>query len=127
VQDALPIVIVAVVVVAGLVGVAALVLSRGPYEQIGRDGMTFDRDAPAVDTQPIRDAEIAQMLAAGNARRAAKGLPPLELASLQPPDESLRAEIRAHVEARSARLVARGRPPLDIDAEVERRLSGQDG
>ena len=39
VQDALPIVIVAVVVAAGLVGVAAMLLSRGPYDRIGRSGL----------------------------------------------------------------------------------------
>ena len=50
------------------------------------------------------------------------------LADLQaPPDDALRAEVRAFVESRNARRVARGLPPLDVEAEVERRLSGQDG
>ena len=106
VQDALPIVIVAVVVVAGLVGVATLVLSRDAYDHIGRDGLTFDHEARRADgsstADPFRDEEIAQMLAATNARRAA-------------------------VESRNARRVARGRSPLDVEREVERLLSGQDG
>ena len=131
-QDALPIVIVAVVVVAGLVGVATLLSSRGVYDQIGRNGLTFDHEALGVDTvtasDPLRDEEIRQMLEAANARRAAHGRPPLELSDLQAaPDDALRAEVRAFVESRNARRVARGQPPLDVDAEVERRLSGQDG
>ncbi len=124
-QDALGIVIVAVVVAAGLVGVVTVLLSRAPYERIGRSEMTFDRDAPDADTDSIRDEEIAQMLAASNARRAARGRPPLELADLRPaPDAELQAEVRAFVEARNARRVARGLPPLDVAAEIERRLSG---
>jgi hypothetical protein len=132
VQDALPIVIVAVVVVAGLVGVATLVLSRGAYDHIGRDGLTFDHEARPADgrstADPFRDEEIAQMLAATNARRAAQGRPLLALGDLQPePDPELRAEVRAFVESRNARRVARGQPPLDVESEIERRLSGQDG
>jgi hypothetical protein len=128
VQDALPIVIVAVVVIAGLVGVAALLLNRGAYDQIGRSGMTFDREAPGADGGSSRDEEIAQMLGASNARRAAQGRPLLEASELEAArDPELEAEVRAYVEARNARLVARGQPPLDVEAEVKRRLSGQDG
>jgi hypothetical protein len=94
VQDALPIVIVAVVVAFGLVGVAAVLLSRTPYERIGRSGNTFDSEATVVDG--VTRAE-------------------------------LEAEVRRFVIARNERLVARGRPPLDVETEVERRLSGQDG
>jgi hypothetical protein len=132
VQDALPIVIVAVVVVAGLVGVATVLLSRGAYDHIGRDGLTFDHEARPADgrtaADPFRDEEIAQMLAAANARRAAAGRPLLELADFEAaPDDELRAEVRAAVESRNARRVARGRSPLDVEREVERLLSGQDG
>jgi hypothetical protein len=125
VQDALPIVIVAVVVVAGVVAIAMLLLSQGSYDHIGRSDMTFDRDA-AKD--PFRDEEIRQLLEATNARRAARGRPPLDLTALEgPPDDELRAEIRAFVESRNARRIARGQEPLDVEAEVERRLRGQDG
>jgi hypothetical protein len=132
VQDALPIVIVAVVVVAGLVGVATVLLSRGAYDHIGRDGLTFDHEARRADgsstADPFRDEEIAQMLAATNARRAAAGRPLLELSDVQDaPDDELRAEVRAAVESRNARRVARGRSPLNVEREVERLLSGQDG
>jgi hypothetical protein len=91
VQDALPIVIVAVVVVGGLVGVATVLFSRGAYDHIGRSTITFDHEAERPDEGSIRD------------------------------------EVRAFVEARNARRVAQGKPPLDVESEVERRLSGQDG
>jgi hypothetical protein len=125
VQDALPIVIVAVVVVAGLVGAAAVLLSRGPYDRIGRSELTFDREAERLDADSSREAQ--DMLAASNARRAAKGLPPRALADFGGPDPALEAEVRAHVLARNERRAARGKPPLDVEAEVERRLSGRDG
>jgi hypothetical protein len=152
VQDALPIVIVAVVVLAGLVAVATLLAGRGAYDHIGRGGMTFDRELAGSPTPSTpdsnRDDEIRQMLEARNARRVARGREPLdveaELAALtrpatkRPPDgpvtraaaiadHELRAEVRAFVESRNARRVARDNPPLDVEAEIERRLSGSDG
>jgi hypothetical protein len=131
VQDALPIVVVAVVVVAAIVAVATLLAGRGTYEQIGRSGLTFDRDAPRSTNDPFRDEEIAQLLEATNARRAARGREPLTLADLEAgragPDSGQRAEVRAFVEARNARRIARGLEPLDVDAEVERRMNAQDG
>jgi hypothetical protein len=128
VQDALPIVVVAVVLVAGLVGVALLFTSRGAYDRIGRSSLSFDTEASGADADTTRDEEIAQMLAASNARRAARGRPPLTLDELRAaPDPELVAEVRAFVEARNRRLVARGRAPLDVETEVERRLSGRDG
>jgi hypothetical protein len=134
VQDALGIVIVAVVVLAAVVAVATLLSSRGAYDRIGRGDLTFDREAAgAPEADPFRDAEIRQLLEARNARRIAHGAEPIdvdaELAALTRPaaDDALRAEIRSLVEARNARRVARGRPPLDVEAEVERRLSELDG
>jgi hypothetical protein len=115
VQDALAIVIVAVVVVFGLVGVAALGLSRAPYEEIGRSNLYSDSVDSPVNEGWSRDEEIAQML-------TALGRP-----GTVPRDPALEAEVRAAVEARNRRLIARGKPPLDVDGEVERRLSGEDG
>lgn len=91
-QDALPIVVVAVVVIGGLVAVATLMASGGAYEQIGRSPITFDHEAEHADER-----------------------------------STLEADVRAFVEARNARRRARGEPPLDVETEVERRLSGQDG
>jgi hypothetical protein len=118
VQDALPIVIVAVVVVAGLVGLGAVLLSRGPYDRIGRSGLTFDGVDSRVNDDSSRDEEIAQMLTALGRPGAA---PPVIR------DPALEAEVRAAVESRNRRLVARGKAPLDVEAEIERRLSGRDG
>jgi hypothetical protein len=118
VQDALPIVIVAVVVVAGLVGVVAIGLSRAPYEQIGRSNLVSDSVDSRVSEGSSRDEEIAQMLTALGRPGAA---PPVVR------EPALEDEVRAAVEARNRRLVARGKPPLDVEAEVERRLFGQDG
>ena len=117
-QDALPIVIVAVVVAAGLVGLGAVLFSRGPYDRIGRSDLTFDGVDSRVNEESSRDEEIAQMLTALGRPVA----PPPVVA-----DPALEAEVRAHVIARNERLVARGKPALDVEAEVERRLSGEDG
>jgi hypothetical protein len=76
VQDALAIVVVAVVVIAALVGVATLLTSRSVYERIGRGDLTFEREAEAVDG---REEEIRQMVSAANARRAARGQPQLDV------------------------------------------------
>ena len=124
-QDALPLVITAVVVLAGVVAVAMAFASRGTYDQIGRSGMSFDNEAPQSTNDP---ADLEQLLAATNARRVARGEKPLTAADFeQRPDDGLREEIRAFVESRNQRRVARGLEPLDVDAEVERRLRGQDG
>ena len=117
-QDALPIVIVAVVVAAGLVGLGAVLLSRGPYDRIGRSDLTFDGVDSRVNEDSSRDEEIAQMLTALGRPGAA---PPVVR------DPVLEAEVEKRSEARNERLIARGKPPLDVEAEVERRLSGQDG
>jgi hypothetical protein len=120
-QDALPIVIVAVVGLAAVLAVFTLVLGKGAYDHI-REGDLVPGPEPA----DVREEEIRQMLQARDARRAARGLPPLE-APTAPVDDGLREEVRALVRARNARRAARGEPPLDVEAEVERRLSELDG
>jgi hypothetical protein len=117
-QDALPIVIVAVVAVAAVVGVVLLVRGQGVFDDLRADDVK-----PGPEPAHVRDLEIAQMYAAREARRAARGEP----AAPPPPDDDLRAEVRALVEARNARRAAKGEPPLDVEAEVERRLSELDG
>jgi hypothetical protein len=106
-QDALPIVIVAVVAVAAVVGVVLLARGKGVYDDIRAGDF-----APRPDPPALRDADIAQMQA---------------VLGRSAPDDDLRAEVRALVEARNARLIARGKPPLDVESEVERRLSDLDG
>src|SRR5829696_2147075 len=113
-------------------------MSGGSYDRIGRGGMSIgeDRpDPPGARAGPVsaaeRDAEIRQYLAARNARRAARGEPPVdveaELRALTAPaaDPELAAEVRQLVEARNARRLARGQPPLDVEAEVSKRLRNE--
>jgi hypothetical protein len=134
VQQALPIVIVAVVAVAAVVAVVTAARGKGIYDDIRAGDL-----APRPDPAHVREAEIAQMVAARQARRAARGLPPGEddaggpIVPVDPAtparsaDDELRAEVQALVEARNARRAARGEPPLDVQSEVERRLRQLDG
>jgi hypothetical protein len=128
-EDAFGIVLFVVVGIAAVAAVWALVTSGGSYDQIGGGGLSVDEPRPAAGPVAAaeREAEIRQMLEARNARRAARGEPPLDLdAELRalsvPADPELRDEVRALVEARNARRVARGEEPLDVEAEVDRRL-----
>jgi CHASE1-domain containing sensor protein len=77
VQDLLPIVVVAVVLLAGVVAVALAFSARGTYDQIGRSDITFDREAPR-STNDLH-AEVRAFVEARNARRIARGEPPLDV------------------------------------------------
>jgi hypothetical protein len=79
VQDALPIVVVAVVVVAGLVGVATLLASGGAYDHIGRSSITFDHEAERADEGATLEAEVRAFVEARNARLVARGQPPVDV------------------------------------------------
>lgn len=125
-------------VVVGVAIVAAIFAAAGSgslYRQIGRGGLSLDRDddhrRPGVTAAAARaeaDAEIRQMLEARNARRMARGQPPLdveaEIARLAAPvaDPALEAEVRALVIARNERRERQGKAPLDVEAEVRRQL-----
>ena len=124
-EEAFAIVLFVVVGVAAVAAIWALATSGGSYEQIGSGGLTDDRPPPSGPVAAAeREADIRQMLEARNARRLARGEPPLdveaELRALDDPE--LREEVRALVEARNARRIARGEEPLDVEAEVDRRL-----
>ena len=134
-DDAFLIVVIGVSLVGFVVAVIALATSGGSYDSIGRGGLSIgeDRpDPPGARPRPVsaaeREAEIRQYLEARNARRAARGEPPVdveaELRALTAPaaDPELAAEVRQLVEARNARRIARGQPPLDVEAEVSKRL-----
>jgi hypothetical protein len=133
-QEALGIVIFAVVGISVVLALVSLFFRGRVYDEIGRGGIGDDREirpAPseggAVDAAE-RDAEIRQMLAARNARAQARGEAGVdvedELARLTAPavDPGLRQEVRELVIARNARREAKGEPPLDVDEEVERQL-----
>ena len=134
-QEAFGIVIFVVVILAIIAAVWAAWGTGALYKQIGRGGLSLDRDddfarpsSPAV-SQAVADEEIRQMLTARNSRRAARGEEPLdieaELARLTAPamDPALEAEIRSLVIARNARRERRGQPPLDVEEEVRRQVS----
>ena len=124
-QDALPIVIVAVVGIAAVVAVLTLARGKGVYDDIRAGDIR-----PGAEPAHVREAEIAQLRAALEARgpiepdRAAR---PARSGGGIPIDEDLRSEVRALVQARNARRIARGDPPLDVDSEIERRIAELDG
>jgi hypothetical protein len=134
-DDAFLIVVIGVSLVAAVIAVFALATSGGSYDRIGRGGLSIGDERPQAPGRPAppvsaaeRDAEIRQYIEARNARRAARGLEPVdveaELRELTRPaaDPELAAEVRQLVEARNARRAARGQPPLDVEAEVSKRL-----
>ncbi len=128
--------VVLVVCGVGVAGaVVALLLGRRTWEEYGRDHLLRDDQpsgaAPAGSAAAgdERDAEIRQMLEAGNARRRRRGEPEIdigpELGRLTAPaiDDELRAEIRDLVVARNHRRARQGKPTLDVEAEVERQIA----
>ena len=131
-DDAFLVVVIAVSLVAVVVAAVVLATSGGSYDHVGRGGLSIGEESPpprsAAGSRADREAEIRQLLDARNARRAARGEPPIdvdaELAALDAPaaDPELEAEVRAFVEARNERRVARGEAPLDVEAEIARRL-----
>lgn len=136
-RDAFGTVLLVVVIVSAVAAVWAAIGSGRVLEQIGRGGLALDHDsdqpraggAGGSAARAERDAEIRQLLEARNARRAARGQPPLdveaELARLTAPqvDAAVEAEVRQLVDARNARRVRAGRPPLDVETEVARSLA----
>ena len=134
-QATLGIVIFAVMGVAVVVAIASLVGRARLYERIGSGGLSLDRESEDRGSGPggvvnvrERDEEIRQLLEARNARRVARGEPPLEveaeLARLTAPaiDPGLGAEVRELVIARNKRRARAGKPVLDVEAEVRRQL-----
>jgi hypothetical protein len=139
-QDAFPLVIIGISVVAIVVAVVASLASGGLYERIGRGGLSMDgheqgrSSGPAPGSAAARaeaDEEIRQLVEAKSDRRVARGQPALdveaEIAKLTqtapaPADEGLREEVRQLVIARNERRVRQGKEPVDVEAEVERQL-----
>jgi hypothetical protein len=136
-QDAFGIVIFVVVALGIVAAIWAAWGTGALYRQIGRGGLSLDRDddyerrrpAPAV-SKAVADEEIRQMLTARNVRREARGEAPLdveeELARLTTTtviDPALEAEIRSLVIARNARRERRGEAPLDVEEEVRRQIA----
>jgi len=131
-------VVVIVVSIIGIIGAIVAAVGSGKlYDQVGKGGLSLDRDemrpGPAPGSPAARaeaEAEIRQLVEAKSARREARGEAPLdidaEVAELLRPqtshDESLRDEVRQLVIARNERRIARGQEPLDVEAEIDRQL-----
>jgi len=128
VQEVFGIVLFVVVAASAVAAVVALIHTGRTYGDIGRGGPSSAGVGMEPPSAGAREDEIRQMLGARNARRAARGEPPVdvdaELAALAraAADPALEAEVREHVAAMNRRRIAAGRPPLDADAEVARRL-----
>ena len=138
VEDAFPIVIIGVSIVAIVVAVVVSLSSGGLYDRIGRGGFSMDHDetrpgpAPGSPQERAEAAEeIRQLVEAKSDRRVARGETPLDVdaeiralsaAPAAAADDDLREEVRQLVVARNERRIARGQQPLDVDEEVERQL-----
>jgi hypothetical protein len=146
-EDAFPIVIIGISLVAIVVAVAASLASGGLYERIGRGGFSMDGHeqsggggrgggGPAPGSAAARaeaDEEIRQLVEAKSDRRVARGQAPLdveaEIRALTQPaaasssvDPGLQDEVRQLVIAKNERRIRQGKEPLDVDAEVARQL-----
>jgi len=130
-------VVVIVVSILGIIGALVAFVGSGKlYEQVGGGDFALDREPVAGGPRPgsaaaraEAEAEIRQLVEAKNARREARGEPPLdvdaEVAALTRPqgaDAALREEVRQLVIARNERRLRRGEEPLDVEAEVDRQL-----
>jgi len=138
VEDAFPVVIIGVSIVAIVVAIAFSLASGGIYDRIGAGGFSMDHGEPSRGPAPGSPAaqaeaneEIRQLVEAKSARRVARGQAPLDveaeiraLTETAPAgaDEELREEVRQLVVARNERRIARGKEPLDVEEEVDRQL-----
>jgi hypothetical protein len=126
-----------VLIVAAVIALAALATSGSAWDEVGKDRLLMERDAPPSPgrgsgaARNERDEEIRQMLEARNARRLRRGEQPVDVeqelrrltGAQMEIDPQLRQEIRDLVEARNYRRGRAGKPPLDVDAEVEREIA----
>ena len=140
-DDAFPIVIIGISLVAIVIAVVASLASGGLYERIGRGGFSMDGydqqsrpgpkpGSPAAQAEAAE--EIRQLVEAKSARRVARGQAPLDVeaeiraltqpAAASPVDAGLRDEVRQLVIAKNERRTRQGKEPLDVDEEVERQL-----
>ncbi len=143
-QDALGIVVFAVVAVGIVVAIVATMSNGSVYDQIGRGGLSVDRDPGPRAGGPVnvsagtgaeREQEIRQMLVARSERRVRQGKPPLDvdaemsrlLVADAHADPALAEEVRQLVLARNARRARQGKPPLNVAAEVARQLGELQG
>jgi hypothetical protein len=79
-DDAFIAVVVLVSLLAFVIAAVALATSKGSYDEIGRGDLWLDEPQPRA-SEPYADvaAEVRQLVEAGNARRVARGEPPLDV------------------------------------------------
>jgi hypothetical protein len=79
-DDALIPVVVLVSLLAFVIAAVALATSKGSYDEIGRGDLWLDEPRPqAGERYADVAAEVRQLVEAGNARRVARGEPPLDV------------------------------------------------
>ena len=78
-DDAFLLVVVLVSLVAFVIAVVALVTSGGAYDQIGRGGLSVEDPLPPGAGESGLEAEIRELIELRNARRVARGEPPLDV------------------------------------------------
>jgi hypothetical protein len=78
-DDAFLTVVVVVSLVAFAVAVVALVTSGGAYDQIGRGDLSVEEPQAPGAGEAALEAEIRELLELRNARRIARGEPPLDV------------------------------------------------
>jgi hypothetical protein len=77
-DDAFLVVVIGVSLLAFVVAAIALATSGGSYDEIGRGGLSVEEPrAPAGDAEIV--AEVRELIEAGNARRIARGEPPIDV------------------------------------------------
>jgi hypothetical protein len=77
-DDAFLVVVIGVSLLAFVVAAIALATSGGSYDEIGRGGLSVEEPhAPATDAEVV--AEVRELVEAGNARRIARGEPPIDV------------------------------------------------
>jgi hypothetical protein len=81
-QEAFGIVLFVVVIIGAVGAILSLVLTGRSYRQVGRGPLSMERPpappAEDLDDPGLRD-EIRDLVKAGNARRTARGLEPLDV------------------------------------------------
>jgi hypothetical protein len=77
-DDAFLVVVIGVSLLAIVIAAIALATSGGSYDAIGRGGIS-DGESPARDTYADVVAEVRELVELGNARRIARGEPPLDV------------------------------------------------
>jgi hypothetical protein len=78
-DDAFLVVVIVVPLVALVVALVTLASSRGAYDDLGRGGLSVEEPLPPGAGEAGLEAEIRELVELRNARRVARGEPPLDV------------------------------------------------